>query len=125
MSRMRLLELIIALLLFRSSDTTVRLIRLTRLGKLMYDRIARYQDGKDIERYAGDRSYESLSNFIDTQSKRYIRSLGDVSSDSTGQSVMSSVSGINSEGIAEEVNQTRFEELKSAGPVFVKFYAPW
>lgn len=38
---------------------------------------------------------------------------------------MSSTSGVNAEGIAEEVNDTRFEELKAAGPVFVKFYAPW
>lgn len=38
---------------------------------------------------------------------------------------MSSASDVNPEGIAEEINQTRIEELKLAGPVFVKFYAPW
>ena len=38
---------------------------------------------------------------------------------------MSSSVGVNPDGIAEEVDQTRLAELKAAGPVFVKFYAPW
>lgn len=38
---------------------------------------------------------------------------------------MSSTIGVNVGGVAEEVNGTRLEQLKSAGPVFVKFYAPW
>lgn len=38
---------------------------------------------------------------------------------------MSSTAGVNLDGIAEEVDQTRLQQLKEGGPVFVKFYAPW
>lgn len=29
------------------------------------------------------------------------------------------------DGIAEEVDQARLQQMKEDGPVFVKFYAPW
>lgn len=87
--------------------------------------IYRYEDGRDIERYSGSRSYEHLAQFIDTHSKRYVRSLGEAPSDSAGQAIMSSSVGVNPDGIAEEVDETGLAELKAAGPVFVKFYAPW
>mgnify|MGYP002718980022 CR=1 FL=1 len=87
--------------------------------------VLRYEDGKDIERYSGSRSYDHLAQFINTHSKRYVRSLGEVPLDAAGQAVLLSSSGVNPEGIAEEVNQERLAELKAAGPVFVKFYAPW
>lgn len=85
----------------------------------------RYEDGQESEKYTGDRSYDTLAHFIDTQSKRYIRSLGAKGADPSGQSVASTTGGINVDGIAEEVDQTKLEQLKEAGPVFVKFYAPW
>ncbi|KAI5451445.1 hypothetical protein NCC49_001751 [Naganishia albida] len=90
-----------------------------------YPQIQLYEDGKESEKFTGDRSYETLAKFIDSQSKRYIRSLGAPRDDPSGQSVMSSTAGVNLDGIAEEVDQTRLQQLKEGGPVFVKFYAPW
>lgn len=87
-----------------------------------------YGDGKELEEYSGDRSYETIAQYIDKQSKQYIRSLDTnaARSDGAEQAVMAaSDASINAEGTAEEVDEATLEHYKSLGPVFVKFYAPW
>ncbi|KAJ9102535.1 hypothetical protein QFC21_002936 [Naganishia friedmannii] len=86
-----------------------------------------YGDGKEFEEYSGDRSYETLAQYIDNQSKQYIRSLDTNAARSEGaeQAVMSaSDASVNAKGTAEEVDETTLEHYKSLGPLFVKFYAP-
>ncbi|KAJ9096608.1 hypothetical protein QFC19_007141 [Naganishia cerealis] len=92
-----------------------------------YPQIKLYQDGKELEQYSGDRTYETLAEYIENQSKQYVRSLGTnaARSEFTEQGIKSaSDTSTNSEGIAKEVDHATFERLKSLGPVFVKFYAP-
>jgi hypothetical protein len=87
-----------------------------------------YGDGKELEEYSGDRSYETIAQYIDNQSTQYIRSLDAHAAGFNGveQAVLSaSDASVNAEGTAEEVDETTLERYKSLGPVFVKFYAPW
>ncbi|KAJ9121734.1 hypothetical protein QFC22_002355 [Naganishia vaughanmartiniae] len=92
-----------------------------------YPQLKLYGDGKEIEEYSGDRSYETIAQYIDSQSKRYIRSLDTNAARSDGvdqAAVSASDAAVNAEGTAEEVDETTLERYKSLGPVFVKFYAP-
>jgi hypothetical protein len=114
--------------LSRSSNTAVRQTPAFSSSSRHLPRSAfgqRYEDGKELEKYSGDRSYDTLASFIDTQSKRYIRSLGARGADSSGHSAEPSPAGVNMDGIAEEVDQAKLQQMKEDGPVFVKFYAPW
>ncbi|KAB5592742.1 Protein disulfide isomerase [Ceratobasidium theobromae] len=88
-------------------------------GVTGYPHVMLYQNGKKIKDYAGDRTYDNLSSFIDQHVAEYVQS-------TTSQSTISSGSAnLNPNGVVLPLSSNIFEKTLAEGPTFVKFYAPW
>ena len=103
-----------------------------------------YKDGALVEQYNEDRSYESLSGYIEDQAIPYARGeaipAGTEAGSSSGsaedaeldagqmaalQLLKPATKRPNPEGKVIEADAAKFEEVKKAGPAFVEFFAPW
>ena len=93
-----------------------------------------YKDGKLVEQYNNDRSYESLTGYIEDQSIAYARGeplpaeqseTDTEGSDNAHKEAVRSVGRPNPEGKVIAADEARLEEIINAGPAFVEFFAPW
>jgi hypothetical protein len=94
-----------------------------------------YKDGALVEQYNTDRSYESLSGYIEDNAIAYARGEnipvpleeeGQATDDLLPGVVRASASGRpNPEGKVIAADDAKLEEIKRAGPAFVEFFAPW
>ncbi|WVR04133.1 protein disulfide-isomerase domain [Kwoniella sp. DSM 27419] len=91
-------------------------------GIKFYPQLVPYVDGEPLPHYKGDRSYADLSKFIEEHSNNYVQKLLSAS-DAEGDAEHSGRP--NPDGKVVEVDEAALEVYKSAGPVFVDFYAPW
>lgn len=83
----------------------------------------RYKDGQPTQ-YSGDRSYEHLSDYIETSASEYASTqLPMAPSDS--DSVTISKGRPNPDGRVMEVDEAGLDAMIRQGPVLVDFYAPW
>lgn len=93
-----------------------------------------YKDGKLVEQYNNDRSYDSLTGYIEDQSIAYAR--GEPLPAETGEGdseggvdehkeVVRFVGRPNPDGKVIAAEEGRLEEIIKAGPAFVEFFAPW
>lgn len=93
-----------------------------------------YKDGALVEQYNNDRSYESLSGYIEDNAIAYAR--GDtvpapVEGEGEGDDLIQetprseTTARANPDGKIIEADEAKLAEVLRAGPAFVEFFAPW
>ncbi|CAE6396609.1 unnamed protein product [Rhizoctonia solani] len=84
-----------------------------------YPQVMLFKEGKKIEEYSGDRTYDDLSSWVDKRVADYAQS-----STSTLSSTPSTTN-LNPNGDVLVLTPETFGKSLSDGPIFIKFYAPW
>ncbi|KAK1920867.1 thioredoxin-like protein [Papiliotrema laurentii] len=93
-------------------------------GIKFYPQLMLYSDGKLVEpSYAGDRSYDDLSNYITEHSNNYA-SQHLLKSPEQQDTVLTS-SRPNVDGKVMHVNEEELDALRAKGPVLTEYFAPW
>lgn len=87
-----------------------------------------YADGKEVGEYKEDRAYPLLDAWIEAKALAYAR--GEPLAETTTEAEVeeqrpTQMSRPNPEGKVVEVDEAGLEALKTNGPVFVDFFAPW
>lgn len=90
-------------------------------GIKYYPMIKLYEDGKEKEIYAGDRSFENLDEYIEKQSLAYVFEHGRRKVNG-GEETRS---GVNQDGEVKDLGVESLAQLIKEGPAYVKFMAPW
>ena len=84
-----------------------------------YPQVMLFQNGNKIKEYAGDRTHDDLSSFVDKQVAEYAQEPASTSAADLGST------HLNPDGQVLPLSVETFEKTLSEGPTFIKFFAPW
>lgn len=97
-------------------------------GVKYYPMIKLYADGKEVEIYSGDRTYQHLNQYIQEHSLNYTREHGKKVAMASQVDITSprhDGDAPNPSGEVLELDSESLRTLLKSGPAYVEFYAPW
>jgi hypothetical protein len=87
--------------------------------------MCRYENGKLLKTYSGDRSYDHLSSFIDEHAQEYAAKQLEPRNPEDGAEAIFKASRPNPDGKVANVDEAGLKALRDQGGVLVEYFAPW